>query len=225
MEVNKENLIDLVKLYALSNKSDVLNCIQKDGNPLLFVNTPYYSLYSSSYFDEKILKQTPLHKTDLVTKSIHSFISESNGHCLKADPDSFSIPMFKIKGLNENIIIFKEDCYILYDWRCFLMKNIRAWFGKKKNVIDDSTRLSIDKFLTSYNKYTNNIFSYHEINGFSYLKLDSSPVKYFIKYNNSFGFELTEEEFNELCVLCNEAVDRIKEVKFTEEFNKFNNHE
>ena len=105
------------------------------------------------------------------------------------------------------------------------MKNIRTWFGKKKNVIDDSTRLSIDKFLTSYNKYTNNIFSYHEINGFSYLKLDSSPVKYFIKYNNSFGFELTEEEFNELCVLCNEAVDRIKEVKFTEEFNKFNNHE
>lgn len=74
MEVNKENLIDLVKLYALSNKSDVLNCIQKDGNPLLFVITPYYSLYSSSYFDEKILKQTPLHKTDLVTKSIHSFI-------------------------------------------------------------------------------------------------------------------------------------------------------
>lgn len=187
------------------------------------MNAPYY--YCSSYFDEKILKQTPLHKTDLVTKSIHSFISESNGHCLKADPDSFSTPMFKIKGLNENITIFKEDCYILYNWKNVLMKNIRTWFGKKKSVIDSSTRLSIDKFLTSYNKSTNNTFSYHEIDNFSYLKLDSSPVKYFIKYNNSFCFELTEEEFNELCVLCNEAVNRVKEVEFTEEFNKFNNHE
>lgn len=225
MKVNKENLIDLVKLYAFSNKSDVLNCIQKDGKPLLFVYSPHYSLYGSSYFDETILKQTPLHKTDLVTKSIHNFISESNGYCLKADPNSFSTPMFKIKGLNENIILFKEDCYILYDWRYFLKKDIRTWYGKKKSVIDNSTRLSVDKFLTSYNKYTNNTFSYHEIDGFFYLKLDSSPVKYFIKYNNSFGFELTEEEFNELCILCNEAVDRIKEVEFTEEFNKFNNHE
>lgn len=227
-QICKDDLIQLTIGYLTSHDYNVLKQIDVSKK-----NTIRDAIFNEKLFGEPLINNKHL------SQCIENFILESNKHCDNVKRYPINEIMFEIHGINNDITIFKEDYVLIPSFYTYLYKLVKK-IWRNKVVLDEDSKLELCDFVKNYNSKTNNQFinlnsdncsfygsllPYFLIIDHNTYKISTIPERYFIKYNNSYGFELSSNEFNDLNLLLDNAMENMKNIAFKEEFKYLNNNE